>query len=92
MGLVEALSQIPETKPNIPCRVVALREVLTGDDLAAFNHALELVYSQPRSARSSGSHGATAKWLADTLTENGYETTAKSLTRHLRGECRCGVI
>ena len=93
MGLAEALQQVPHGSQCGPrCGVAAIREQLTGDDLAAFNHAIELVYSQPRSVRSTKGHGATAVWLASTLSENGYEISKHVMQRHLRGECVCGII
>jgi hypothetical protein len=92
MGLATALSQVPEARPNMPCRIFRLREQLDGDDLAAFNTALEAVYSQPRAARMGRQHGATATWLARVLTENGFEITDGIIQRHVRGECSCGSL
>jgi|TARA_R100000479_G_scaffold113784_1_gene57562 hypothetical protein len=93
MGLAEALKQVPENKPTGPlCGVATLREQLTGEDLDAFNTAIEMVYSQPRGVRSEREHGATAVWLANTLTENGYTIHKSTLQRHIRGGCACGII
>lgn len=92
MGLAEALSDIPEATPNLRCRIKKLRDELAGKDLDAFNSALEMVYSQPRAARMGRQHGATATWLAKTLTANGYPITDGTIQRHIRGECSCGTL
>lgn len=92
MGLAQALQQIPEARPNMLCRIARLREQLDGDDLAAFNTALEAVYSQPRAARMGRQHGATATWLARVLTDNGFDITDGIIQRHVRGECSCGTL
>ena len=92
MGLAAALSQVPEPEVNNKCGVRIIRESIFGDDLVAFNNALELVWSQPRGARSGRSTGATTKWLAQVLNDNGHQITAHTLQRHLRGECACGII
>lgn len=93
MGLAEALKQVPDNKPTGPlCGVATLREKLSGKDLDAFNSAIELVYSQPRAVRSKRQHGATAVWLAETLTDNGHPIHKGVLQRHIRGACSCGII
>lgn len=92
MGLAQALEQIPEAQPNLRCRIARLRDELSGDDLAAFNAALEAVYTQPRAARMGRKHGATATWLANVLTDNGHPITDGTIQRHIRGECSCGSI
>ena len=93
MGLAQALQQVPENKQTGPlCGVATLREKLSGEDLDAFNSAIEMVYSQPRGTRSLRQHGASAVWLADTLTENGYTIHKSVLQRHIRGGCACGII
>ena len=92
MGLAQALTEIPEAKPNLRCRIARLREQLSGKDLDAFNTALEAVYAQPRASRMGRKHGATATWLAHVLTENGYTITDSTIQRHIRGECSCGTL
>ena len=93
MGLAEALKQVPENKQTGPlCGVATLRQQLSGEDLDAFNTAIEMVYSQHRGVRSEREHGATAVWLANTLTENGYTIHKSTLQRHIRGGCACGII
>jgi|DEB0MinimDraft_10_1074344.scaffolds.fasta_scaffold33609_4 FAD synthase len=92
MGLAEALSEIPEARPNLRCKIARLRDELDSNDVAAFNQALEAVYSQPRSVRMGRQHGATATWLAKTLTANGYPITDGTIQRHIRGECSCGTL
>jgi len=92
MGIADALSEIPAAKQNTRCGIAKLRDELDGKDLAAFNQALEMVYSQPRSVRQGRQHGATATWLAETLTSNGYRMTDGMIQRHIRGECSCGTL
>jgi hypothetical protein len=89
MGLAQALQDIPEPKPNLRCKIALLRSELSGDDLAAFETALEAVASMPREARMGRTNGATATWLANVLTANGYPVKDGTIQRHLRKDCSC---
>jgi hypothetical protein len=92
MGLAAALSETPEPKRNLLCKVAKLRETLDGDDLAAFEQALTQVAGQSRAARMGRMSGFNASWLANVLTENGYPVTDGVIQRHLRQECSCGTV
>ena len=89
MGLAQALQDIPEPRPNLRCQIALLRSELEGADLTAFEKALEVVGSLPREARMGRTNGATATWLANTLTENGYPIKDGTIQRHLRKACSC---
>ena len=89
MGLAQALQDIPEPRPNLRCKIALLRSELEGDDLAAFETALEAVASLPRAARMGRTNGATATWLANILTDNGYPISDGTIQRHLRKDCSC---
>lgn len=92
MGLAAALSEKPEPKRNLLCKVARLRGTLDGDDLAAFEQALTQVASQSRAARMGRSSGFSASWLAKVLTDNGHPVTSGVIQRHIRQECSCGTL
>lgn len=92
MGLAQALQQVPEgKKPGPFCGIQKLRQTLTGEDLEALNAAIDLVHSKANGSINN-THGATGVWLANTLTEHGYPIGRKTVQRHLREECSCGVV
>lgn len=92
MGLAAALSQTPEPKRNLLCKVARIRDSLDGDDLAAFEQALAQVASQSRAVRMGRSSGFNASWLSQVLTDNGHPVTPGVVQRHIRQECSCGTL
>lgn len=78
MSLAQALATAPKPKPGPKCAVFRARQQMDGDDLAAFDTALDDVetYGHLR--------------LYRILRAEGYDIGRDAISRHRAGECACG--
>lgn len=83
-NLLDSLSQPP--KREYPCAVRALATAVSPEEWSV----LTAILNQMADARRNGTRcDYTVAWVAEKLSENGYEISPASVTRHVKGLCSC---
>lgn len=90
MSLADALRQEPQKRNN--CVVDKLRKELTGEDLIAFNEAINKIASVDPAIRSTGFAGYSAAWLSRVLRENGIRASREAIAKHAIAGCSCESV
>jgi hypothetical protein len=84
--LADALKLSPQTRL---CAVCSIRARLDGDDLQALEDVLDIMVKNVVERNHYVAKRYSAKWLANTLTANGYPMSQQQIIRWVRRKCDC---
>lgn len=78
-------SRTPDYTKGV-CGVTRLIQALEGDERSAVENALIKIQNDPGQGRSKV---YSSSWLASVLRKNGHIISSSTISRHLKGGCRC---
>ena len=87
---VPRLADALRSDPNKTlCAVCTIRRTLTGEDSVALEEVLALMVKNRTERNSYIQKRYSSKWLASTLTANGYAISHQQIIRWVRRKCDC---